>query len=64
MDGRHKPIFVDWDLFGSTHLTITSWVGLDFYGIGFGARLGRPGVVGVPIWRRMALVLFFRGKNQ
>lgn len=47
VDG-YKPIFVDRDPFGSTDFTITSWADLDFYGIDFGARLGRPEFVRIP----------------
>ncbi|KAJ9490572.1 hypothetical protein VN97_g2674 [Penicillium thymicola] len=64
VDGRQKPIFIDWVLFGSTHLTITSWVGLDFYGIGFGARPGRLGVVGVPYMKANGVGLVLPRKGS
>ncbi|KAE8323564.1 hypothetical protein BDV39DRAFT_195780 [Aspergillus sergii] len=38
----YKSLFVDWDLFGSRDLTITSWADLDLYEMDFGPMLGRP----------------------
>ncbi|CAI7573230.1 unnamed protein product [Penicillium bialowiezense] len=44
----YRSIFVGWDLFGSTDLTITSWADLDFYKMDFGAKLGKPEFLRMP----------------
>jgi hypothetical protein len=44
----YKSIFVGWDLFCSTDLTITSWADLDFYNMDFGAKLGKPEFLRLP----------------
>ncbi|PWY83841.1 hypothetical protein BO94DRAFT_566957 [Aspergillus sclerotioniger CBS 115572] len=41
------PPFVGWDLFGSKDLVVTSWSGLNLYGVEFGMGIGRPEFVRV-----------------
>lgn len=37
----HRQIFAGWDLFSSRDMTITSWNGLELYGLDFGQQLGK-----------------------
>ncbi|GKZ72543.1 hypothetical protein AnigIFM50267_008912 [Aspergillus niger] len=44
----YRSLFAGWDLFGSRDFTITSWAGLDLYGVDFGPLLGKPEFVRLP----------------
>ncbi|GLA34476.1 hypothetical protein AnigIFM63309_007025 [Aspergillus niger] len=44
----YRSLFAGWDLFCSRDFTITSWAGLDLYGVDFGPLLGKPEFVRLP----------------
>ncbi|KAL4789681.1 transferase [Aspergillus venezuelensis] len=43
-----RTLFPGWDLFNSRNVTVTSWAGLDLYGVDFGRGLGKPEFVRIP----------------
>lgn len=54
----YRSLFGGWDLFGSRDLMITSWVGLNLYGMNFGAMLGRPKFVRLPYMKADGVAIF------
>ena len=60
----YKSIFVGWDLFGSTDLTITSWADLGFYDMNFGSKLGKPEFLRVPYMEADGVGLILPRKRE
>lgn len=62
--GDPRALFPGWDLFGSRDLTITSWANFDFYGMEFGAGLGRPDFMRIPYTEADGVVLVLPRKRK